>query len=66
MSEVIREKLDMKREMVITNVEIREEVANIANDVTAPVAVSFLNKHDKESILKRSEAVEKAGLKVIL
>ena len=55
----------MKREMVITNVEIREEVTDIANDVTAPVAVSFLNKHDKESILKRSEAVEKAGLKVI-
>lgn len=56
----------MKREMIITNVEIRDEVSDVANDIVAPVAVSFLNKHDKESILKRSEAVEKAGLKVDL
>ena len=49
----------MKREMVITAVEIRDEVSE-----TAPVAVSFLHKHDKDSIIKRSEAMEKAGLKV--
>ena len=56
----------MKRELMITGVEIREEVADIANDIVPPVAVSFLHKHDKESILKRTEAMEKAGLKVII
>ena len=53
----------MKREMIITAVEIREEVSDVSKDIVPPVAVSFLHKHDKESILKRTEAMEKAGLK---
>ena len=58
---VIKDKLDLKRDVVITDVEFKD----VENDVNKqPLIVSFLHKQDKDSIWKRADALEKAGIKV--
>ena len=63
MDQLFKEKLDMKREVPILSIEAREAAKSVTKG-DLPVAVSFLNKQDKESVLKRLEALDKAGVKV--
>lgn len=63
MDELFKEKLDIKREVAILSIEAREAAKTVTKG-DHPVAVSFLNKQDKESVLKRLETLEKAGVKV--
>ena len=65
MDELFKEKLDIKREVAILSIEAREAAKTVTKG-DLPVAVSFLNKQDKESLLKRLETLEKAGVKVNL
>ena len=51
--------------MVIVNIEVREAARKVTKGGDLPVAVSFLQKQDKESVLKRLEILEKAGVKVM-
>ena len=62
LNEVIKEKLDLKRELTITNIEIREVPRSLSKE--AAVAVTFMDKLDKEAIVKRVETLEKSGIKV--
>ena len=59
---VIKENLDLKRELTITNIEVREIPRNLSKEPS--VAVTFINKHDKEFIVKRAEVLEKSGIQV--
>ena len=63
MDELFKEKLEIKRELVIVSIEVREAARTVTKG-DLPVAVSFLNKQDKDSVLKRLETLEKAGVKV--
>ena len=62
---LFKEKLEIKREVMIVSVEARE-AGKMVTKGDLPVAVTFLHKQDKESLLKRSETLEKAGVKVSL
>ena len=63
MEALFKEKLEMKRELVLVSVEAREAAKSVTKG-DLPVAVSFLYKQDKESVLKRSDSLERAGVKV--
>ena len=60
---LFKEKLEIKRELIILSVEAREAGKAVTKG-DLPVAVKFLHKEDKESLLKRWEILEKAGVKV--
>merc|ERR1719410_2597285 len=62
LNEVIKEKLDLKRELTITNIEIREVPRSLSKE--AAVAVTFMDKLDKEAIVKKVETLEKNGIKL--
>ena len=65
LDDLFKEKLEIKRELVIVNIEVREAARKVTKGGDLPVAVSFLQKQDKESVLKRLEILEKAGVKVM-
>ena len=62
LNEVIKEKLDLKRELTIANIEIREVPRSLSKE--AAVAVTFMDKLDKEAIVRKVESLEKNGIKV--
>ena len=59
---VFKDNLDMKKEITISAVEIREVPRSLSKDHA--VALTFLNKYDRESVLNNTEALENNGIKV--
>ena len=69
---LLRDKLDIKRELVIAGLERRGEVDRWQLHVidllvprdTEVLAVSFLHKEDKQEIITRREELETEGVRV--
>ena len=62
LNEVLKETVELKRELTISNIEVREVPRSLSKD--AAVAVTFINKQDKDAIVKRIDALEQRGVKV--
>ena len=62
LNRVFKENLDLKKDLTITGVEIREVPRSLSKEHA--VAVTFLSKYDRENIWNKRELLENNGIKV--